>query len=646
MKSVHLILWGMITFVAVACSHEHPRMTIKDILFQNPSLQRVLDEYQHDEQKLRAAEFLILNLPYYHSYSEEDVAPHLKLHEYYGVRWYGFRQARDSVMRMYGRYLPIMDNPIPDIQISPDYLIDNIEWAFKVWEEQPWGKNVTFEDFCEYILPHRIKDETLKPWREKVYKQFNPFLDSVRHLPEAEDPLFVAQVLLDSVSKKAPRFSSALGYGPHIGPDLVDWVSGNCRELTDRLTYIFRAVGIPCGCDYMPLRGDANVYHSWNFVLDKNGVTHFMYQNQRIQERTAYFEARSKIYRQTYSLNTKEQDRILGDLENAFPDFRYPCYTDVTRMYNEKLSYTFTVPYEEIMYEVEQDEIIYLCSTSQMEWIPITFSYPDKQGVTFHDIHGRVVFCLAVYRNGFIIPITEPFELNKVTGAIHYYHPSDTLEEVKLLNKYHQIYESFPQRMIGGVFEGSDNADFRQVDTLHMVTRLPLRLHNVVYLPEGYNYRYVRYRGPTGSHCNVAEVTFYSSPTDSIELKGEIIGTPNKVQGDKQHDFANVYDGNPSTSFNYDYPNGGWSGMDLKRKYPIRRIVFTARNRENYIRKGDLYELFYTSEGEWHSLGEQIPQSDSLVYKVPKGAILYLKNHSGGMDERIFDYYNGMQRYW
>ena len=86
--------------------------------------------------------------------------------------------------------------------------------------------------------------------------------------------------------------------------------------------------------------------------------------------------------------------------------------------------------------------------------------------------------------------------------------------------------------------------------------------------------------------------------------------------------------------------------MDLKRKYPIRRIVYTARNRENYIRKGDLYELFYTSEGEWHSLGEQIPQSDSLVYKVPKGAILYLKNHSGGMDERIFDYYNGMQRYW
>ncbi|MBR2455992.1 MAG: hypothetical protein IKB31_02365 [Bacteroidaceae bacterium] len=37
---------------------------------------------------------------------------------------------------------------------------------------------------------------------------------------------------------------------------------------------------------------------------------------------------------------------------------------------------------------------------------------------------------------------------------------------------------------------------------------------------------------------------------------------------------------------------------------------------------------------------------DSLVYTVPKGALLYLKNHSGGVDERIFDYHNGVQRYW
>lgn len=38
--------------------------------------------------------------------------------------------------------------------------------------------------------------------------------------------------------------------------------------------------------------------------------------------------------------------------------------------------------------------------------------------------------------------------------------------------------------------------------------------------------------------------------------------------------------------------------------------------------------------------------SDSLVYNVPKGALLYLKNHSGGVDERIFEYVDGEQVFW
>lgn len=45
-------------------------------------------------------------------------------------------------------------------------------------------------------------------------------------------------------------------------------------------------------------------------------------------------------------------------------------------------------------------------------------------------------------------------------------------------------------------------------------------------------------------------------------------------------------------------------------------------------------------------LGEKIPASDSLLYTVPKGALLYLKNHTRGSDERIFEYEEGRQRYW
>lgn len=631
----------------VSCTYGHYRPTLEEVLQYRPALERVLSYCGDDTLKRRAAEFLLLNLPYYHSYSEKDMEAYLKVHEYYGVgTWYSVEQAKDSALRQYGRYTAVTTNPIPDLDISPDYLIDNIEWAFKVRDEQPWSKNVSFEDFCEYILPYRIEDECLKPWREKLYNKYNPMLDSIRYLPEAEDPLFVSRVLLDSISREESRFSTQLGYGPHVGPDLVDWVSGNCRELTDRLIYIFRAVGLPCGCDYMPLRGDGNVAHYWNFVFDKDRNSYYMYEKQPIGTAQDFYGARAKVYRQRFSLNRELQMTIKGELTDVYPKFRYPMYTDVTRLYGDELVHTITVPDAEFLVPVRSGEMLYLCHTSHMEWVPVVWSYRKKGGVTFREVEGRVVMCVCAYREGELIPVTVPFLLDKVSGAVTYYHEQETMEEVKLLNKYHQFHESFPQRMVGGVFEGSMFPDFRRSDTLHVITEMPLRLYNVIHLSGPKFYRYVRYKGPDNSYCNVAEVSFYEADSDTCYLKGRVIGTPNGKDGDWEHDYVNVYDGNPSTSFNHDEPDGGWSGLDLGRPRYISKIVYTARNRENYIYQGEVYELFYASGGQWHSMGKQIPTSDSLVYTVPKGALLYLKNHSGGVEERIFDYTDGVQRYW
>ena len=36
------------------------------------------------------------------------------------------------------------------MEIDSAYLCRNIDWAFKVWQEQPWGKNISFETFCEF----------------------------------------------------------------------------------------------------------------------------------------------------------------------------------------------------------------------------------------------------------------------------------------------------------------------------------------------------------------------------------------------------------------------------------------------------------------------------------------------------------------
>lgn len=107
-----------------------------------------------------------------------------------------------------------------------------------------------------------------------------------------------------------------------------------------------------------------------------------------------------------------------------------------------------------------------------------------------------------------------------------------------------------------------------------------------------------------------------------------------------------AFDGDPYTSFDYNQPDGGWAGIDLGKSVSVGKIVFTPRNRVNFIRQGDKYELFYAGKGGWISAGTTVANSDSLVYNVPKGALLYLKNHSGGVDERIFEYVDGEQVFW
>lgn len=78
----------------------------------------------------------------------------------------------------------------------------------------------------------------------------------------------------------------------------------------------------------------------------------------------------------------------------------------------------------------------------------------------------------------------------------------------------------------------------------------------------------------------------------------------------------------PIHLFDYKYADGGWTGLDLKNSHVIRKIVYAPRNRDNFIRKGNNYELFYWNVGKWESLGGQTAGSDVLQYNVPKGFVV------------------------
>ena len=395
--------------------------------------------------------------------------------------------------------------------VDSAYLCDNIDQAFRVWRGQPWGKHVSFADFCECILPYRIGDETLGRWREEFYRTYNPLLDSLRASAtlDKEAPAVATRVLLDS------------------------------------------------------LRGDENDSHQWISVADKYGTP--------------------------------------------------------------------------------RSRIAYLCASRRMDWEPVAWADFSDESLVFTDIQKGSVMRVATYEQGKLRYWTDPFEVG-MSGKFHFFTPSDSVRDVVLFAKYTLRGEGmFQERMIGGRFEGSDRPDFIPAETLHVIDAQPMRLQTVVHLHPSRAYRYVRYIGPDGSHCNIAEAAFYA-PSDTAALKGRVIGTPGCYQKDGSHEYTNVFDGNFETSFDYIEPSGGWSGLDLGTPQQISKIVYTPRSYDNYVRPGDRYELFYCAGRKWISLGKQKAGADSLAYKeVPDNVLLLLRNYSRGTQERIFMYEEGKQ---
>ena len=121
-------------------------------------LEKVLHHYrkQKDSLKLRAAWFLIANMNgqcYAKAKLVDTSGNRVKFNVLDYPDYKTMVAAWDSVEHKIGTIDFTRDTLIYDINIiTADYLIENIDLAFKAWNK-PWAQQLTFDEFCEYILP-------------------------------------------------------------------------------------------------------------------------------------------------------------------------------------------------------------------------------------------------------------------------------------------------------------------------------------------------------------------------------------------------------------------------------------------------------------------------------------------------------------
>lgn len=598
-------------------------------------------ENQDNEEKLRSAEFLVKNLPYNYSYDTTNLHKYRIISNKAELAYKG--KIDTLLINSLWDSIKIAENPFSNIfsravkkdikTISSEFLINNVNEAYSSWKANPYAKDsISFDDFCEYILPYRqVQGKAIENWR-RFFKNNNKYHFANSHpLPftEACDSLFAQY--------EHYEFNHRLTVGiPMLKfKDFMKIKGGKCTIKSWLNTYIVASEGIPMAIDFVPNWGHRVDNHQWNALIYGGKSIYFesfwernngwTYNNKIINNQ---FEddwsgkiRLPKVYRHTFSTHFEGpiSDKKVK-MENIPALFRNVKKKDVSTEYfnavDIELNIESKIP--------EDTHYAYICVLGfNKQWVPVQWGKIQKNVVEFKKMGTDIIYQTGFFKDGYIIPFGQPFHLNSEGIKIHYI-PQNKEIEVELKRKYPaKNYLIKEARLIeNSVIQGSNRVDFKYVKDLEKIDFKPEELRTyTIDINSKKKYRY--YRLLSNNKITVKEIEAIGLENDNEETskKGQILREST----------------NKSESWN-------WIGVDLGKPELISKFKFTPRNNINNVLQGLNYELFYIDNGKFISLGRQKATSYELNYEnVPQGALLYLKCLDEGRQERIFEYKNGKQ---
>ncbi|MHC4825647.1 MAG: hypothetical protein ACYTEY_03715, partial [Planctomycetota bacterium] len=363
-------------------------------------LERVLGHYEQlgDPLKLEAAEFLIANMDGHgyvvHGFFDEQGNEI----DFDALDYASYKEALaafDALEAEHGSLDYEKKRFESDLEtITAEFLIENIDLAFQAWREKPWASQITFEAFCEYILPYRGSNEPIDAWRPACMKR-------LAHLTsELTDPEDL-QAAGRAVQREASRW---VGFSElyYLHPtdqgftEMLDARLGRCEDISNMLSYAFRANAVMSATDYTPFWADRDNNHAWEVLLDSAG-----------RGRAGLSHRAAKIYRKTFSIQRDSLGAVKTEDEEVPRWLARRNYRDVTSQYMETSDVTVPLTVD----RPDGARFAYLCVFNGGEWQAIHWSRIEGDHAVFTDMGRRIAYLPAYYVDEELVPAAAPFIL-------------------------------------------------------------------------------------------------------------------------------------------------------------------------------------------------------------------------------------------
>ena len=610
-------------------------------------LKAVLKHYRKvdkDPQKLEAAKYLIANMPAHYSYG--DTA---SINSYYrkALEILGTGPSPDwqrEILRQIGdtQYAGITGNIISDINVmTADYLIYNIDHAFKQWKTKPWATHLTYDEFRDWLLPYKVTElQSFDAWRDTLSQHYSDSISTVTDLSDDRNTIYGAiEIVRNEIHSKQSEIGHRVIWGDRGSIPMrsaATWVRmtyGTCKDYVTMGTAVFRSLGLPATIDKAPYWGRNSDGHSWYVFPDDRGREQVTINSLIMPAGMQFYpyERIPKVWRETYNINCEVVKY------RRFAKYVYPfdiCVKDVTNKYN--LTSDLVIETDgDIVKSLKDRKYVYIAmavNKSGPYWQVLDFGLLKRGMAHFNNMGRNMLYIALGYDGNELVPISKPFILHK-SGQVEYIDNSGEQNTISmdLRRKYYESYNvvDMRRRLLGGKLQCSDYPDFRDVVTLYTIdhTDIPYLIEMNATRP----YRYWRYLSPDGSWGSLSEISFHDAQGNKIQGHG----IANPEAGQDAIDRA--YDGDLLSNFEINQPNDNWVGMDMGKPVNVQYASVSPRSDDNDVCPGNEYELYYFDGDSWTSLGYRLADSNILHFdNIPLNTLLWLRNYTRGNNERPF----------
>lgn len=509
--------------------------------------------------------------------------------------------------------------------LSYDFLREHIDHAVEQWQSSPYSKDLTFEEFCEYLLPyraaygfgHNVSGKERYDWVIEhigLPDSITDIKELIKHYNNG------VHALRERGGKRNIHYRDGLN-------DLLYDDYTDCADKAVQTCLNLRAIGVPCVVEHNLGYRTFKAHHYHCAVWDTQHKEWIKFNGEEVKDYPGEGDWTSaellNLYRETYAPQAGTPYVEGAKMPRGFVS---PCQKDVTH---------HTVSIEIPLDTIFKEQVPYLATFHRSETGLQPFTYGRIVGdkAIFDHVVPTVWYVVAIYPQGKQQIISRPFWVNDASNGMASMTYADfsgvegQTEDITIYRKY-PIKERLVKRartLIGTTIEGANHPDFWDAHLLWRLDSMPLP--KVAYYPFLKTGDYKYYRLNTPEACEVSVLEWLTA--DGV--------LPISDKNNKAYDRNMTTAPTDSTSIT----------LSLTDPQCVVGINLAPINADNAITPGHEYQLYMWSDNEgWKFHSKQRASSEGVAFRnVQKESLLWLKDISKGQEEMPFKVTNNTQSY-